>query len=64
MESKYILPKPGNELANAFYDIFKDKFAVDKRTFDKEVKRDDEPIRGNVNATEADIDSNPRRRRK
>jgi len=64
MESKYILPKPGNELANAFYDIFKDKFAVDKRTFDKEVKRDDEPIRGNVNATEADIDSNPHRRRK
>lgn len=64
MESKYVLPKPGTELANAIYDIFKDKFGVDKRTFDKEVKRDDEKIRGAVNSVEADIDSNPRRRRR
>lgn len=64
MESKYILPKPGTELANAFYDIFKDKFAVDKRTYDKEVRRDDEKVRGAINSVEADIDSNPRRGRK
>lgn len=64
MESKYLLPKPGTELANAFYDIFKDKFGVDKRTYDKEVRRDDEKVRGAVNSVDADIDSNPRKRRK
>ena len=64
MEAKYVLPKPGTELANAFYDIFKDKFGVDKRTYDKEVKRDDEEVRGAVKSTEADIDSNPRRKRR
>lgn len=64
MESKYILPKPGTELANAFYDIFKDKFGVDKRTYDKEVRKDDEKVRGAVHSVETDIDSNPRRRKR
>lgn len=61
MESKYILPKPGPELGNAFYDIFKDKFAVDKRTYEKDIRKDDNQRHATPRRVTADTESEPRR---
>lgn len=63
MESKYILPKPGQELGNAFYDIFKDKFAVDKRTYDKDIRRDDNQRHATTKRVSTDTTSVPKGRR-
>lgn len=60
MESKFKLVKPGPELANAFYDIFKNQFSVDKRTYEKEIRKEDSSINGSTVRVPTDIDSNPK----
>lgn len=61
MEAKHIFPKVGPKMAEAIYDMFKNQLGIEKRMFLKAVSAPDKEIRGHVNSTTADIDSNPKK---
>lgn len=63
LEAKHKFYKVEQKVGDAIYDIFKHKLAIDKRTFDKTFRKEDDGVIGHITAGEADIDSNPKRRR-
>lgn len=63
-EAKHIFFKLNQKVAEAIYDIFKQQLGIEKRMFIKAVTAPDKEVRGHVRSREADLESNPKKRKK